>query len=97
MITDNSRMILIVSSAFGSKGHVQELINKISNNVEVVIIDELPVPEETLTLNDFYVGDPPDWALNEMKQQYKMNLAVKDDTFRGCSRGKGGKTKYKRN
>jgi voltage-gated potassium channel Kch len=94
---DNSRMILIVGGNRAGKSLVQKFINMISNNVEVVIIDKLPVPEETPDLNDFYMGDPPDWMLNEMKQKYKMNLPARDNSFRGGNRKKGGKTKYKRN
>lgn len=92
---NNSRMVLIVSSALGGRSYVQELLDKIVDNVEVVIADEMPVQEEKMH-QKFYVGDPPDWYLNEMNQAYALSLPVKDDTFRGGSRGKGGKTKYRR-
>ena len=88
--TDNSKMILLLGGDAGIKSYVQELLNKISSNVEVVTIDELPTTEERLTIDDVY--HLTNYHMDEIK--IDNNIPKKEDAFRGGSRKKGGKTKY---
>lgn len=100
---DNSRMIIVIGPGMGGKSYVQELLNKISNNVDVVIADELsPPPENDLILvDDCFAIENVSLELKAKRILDECDIKVipyeNDNSFRGGSLKKGGKTKYKRN
>jgi hypothetical protein len=98
MNTDNSRMVLVVSGHMAGKSYVQELINKISDNVDVVVADKIGMWEEEkdyILYNKIPEVENFHLELRQSRETYAPS--TKDTSFRGGSRGKGGKTKYKRN
>jgi hypothetical protein len=103
----NNPIIVILGDQLLS-GVIEASLKSIGIKAEVLVVEPIHQSPDRLEMHiknfsekvivdEFYVGDPPDWMLNEMKQKYKMNLPAMDNSFRGGSRKKGGKTKYQRN
>jgi hypothetical protein len=103
----NNPIIVILCDQLLS-GLIEASLKSIGIKAEVLVLE--PIREspdrlemqiknfsEKVIFDEFYVGDPPEWFIKQNNHECDYNLLVKDNSFRGGSRKKGGKTKYQRN